>query len=144
LRPITVFIAPVAPLDENANHPLGSGGPDGSDVTGTTLRFGIRWFTIQIEVALCEHSTLAAATSVFREARGGAESDLKGPAAIHFEATWSKFLVARKVEEDCVEIVLDSDTVEALSAEGDAEVRGVLVKYTGCRARHLRMYTRCT
>ena len=147
-QPITVFITPLAPHDENVN-PSGPGGTDSTDGTGATLRFGIRWFTTQIEAPLCGHGTLAAAASVFRAGRGGAEPDLKGPTAIRFEATSGKFLVARKVEEDRVEIDLDSETAEALSAEEDVKLRGVLakalgkdvlVKYTGRGAGHLSMY----
>ncbi len=58
--------------------------------------------------------------------------------------------VARKVEEDHIEIDLDSETAEGLSAEEDAKLRGVLakalgkdvpVKYTGRGAGHLNMYS---
>jgi len=147
-QPITVFIAPLAP-HENTINPSNSGVTDGPDRTGTTLRLGIRWFTTKFEVPLCGHGTLAAAASIFRGARGGAEADANGPAAIRFEATSGKFLVARKVEEDRVEIDLDSETAKALSVEEDAKLRGVLakalgkdvpLKYTGRGARHLSMY----
>jgi predicted PhzF superfamily epimerase YddE/YHI9 len=148
-QPITVFIAPLAPHDANTIDPSSSGGTEDANRTGTTLRFGIRWFTTKFEVALCGHGTLAAAASIFRGARGGAEAEAEGPAAIRFEATSGKFLVARKVEEDRVEIDLDSETAEALSVEEDAKLRGVLakalgkdvpLKYTGRGAGHLSMY----
>ena len=148
-QPMTVFIAPLAPHDENTIDPSSTGGTDDTDRTGTTLRLGIRWFTTKLEVALCGHATLAAAASIFRGARGGAEADAKGPVAIRFEATSGKFLVARKVEEDRVEIDLDSETAEALPAEEDAKLRGVLakalgkdvpLKYVGRGAGHLSMY----
>jgi len=63
---------------------------------------------------------------------------------IWFEAGSDKFLVACKVEEDRVEIDLDSETTE-LSMEEDIKLRGVLakalgenvpVKYTGRGAGH--------
>jgi PhzF family phenazine biosynthesis protein len=137
-QPITVFIAPL-PSDENTVDPSGTG-------TSTTLRFGIRWFTTKLEARLCGHGTLAAAGAVFR----GTREDAEGPTAIRFEATSGKFLVARKVEENHVEIDLDSETSEALSAEEDAKLRGVLIKalgknvpvrYTGQGAGHLSMYS---
>jgi predicted PhzF superfamily epimerase YddE/YHI9 len=151
-QPITVFIAPLAPLDENEDviNPSGSCGSDNINDADTTLRFGIRWFTTQVEAPLCGHGTLAAAASIFRGARGDAESDLKCPAAIRFEATSGRFVIARKVEEDHIEIDLDSETAEGLSAEEDAKLRGVLskalgkdvpVKYTGRGAGHLNMYS---
>jgi Phenazine biosynthesis-like protein len=66
-----------------------------------------------------------------------------------FEATSGKFLVARKVEEDHIEIDLDSETPEELSIEEGIKIRGVLakalgkkvpVKYTGRGAGHLKQY----
>jgi predicted PhzF superfamily epimerase YddE/YHI9 len=91
----------------------------------------------KLEVPLCGHGTLAAAAAVFRDTYEGAE----GPTAIRFEATSGKFLIARKVEEDHVEIDLDSETSEALSVEEDVKLQAVLakalgenvpVRYTGC------------
>jgi predicted PhzF superfamily epimerase YddE/YHI9 len=109
-------------------------------------RFGIRWFTPELEVPLCGHGTLAAAAAVFRNAEGAGAEDLT---EIRFEATSGKFLIARKVEEDHVEIELDSETSEELSVEEDIELRGVLakalgknvpVRYTGRGAGHLKQY----
>ncbi|KAN0113814.1 hypothetical protein V8E52_007286 [Russula decolorans] len=127
-QPMTVFITPPAHCD--------------SAMAG----FGIRWFTPEIEVALCGHGTIAAAAAVFRGADGVGAEDLT---EIRFEATSGKFLVARKVEEDRIEIDLDSETSEELSIEEDIKIRGVLakalgknvpVKYTGCGAGHLKQY----
>ena len=109
----------------------------------TKARFGIRWFTPAIEVPLCGHGTLAAAAVLFRGA------DAEDLTEIRFEATSGKFLVARKVEEDRVEIELDSETSEELSVEEDIELRGVLakalgdnvpVRYTGRGAEYLKDY----
>ena len=136
-QPITVFITRLA-SDENTVDPSES-------YTTTTSRFGIRWFTTELEVPLCGHGTLAAAATVFRGAYGGTE----GLSAIRFEATSGRFLIARKVEEDRIEIDLDSETSEALSTEEDVKLRGILtkalgknvpVKYTGRGAGHLDMY----
>jgi PhzF family phenazine biosynthesis protein len=133
-QPITVFITPLA-SDENTVEPSG----------GYTLRFGIRWFTTKLEAPLCGHGTLAAAAAAFRGTHGGAE----GPSAIRFEATSGRFLIARKVEEDRIEIDLDSGTLEALSTEEDVKLRGILtkalgknipVKYTGRGVGHLNVY----
>jgi len=134
-QPMTVFIAPLE-SDENTLD---------SSKNSTISRFGIRWFTPKLEVPLCGHGTLAAAAAVFRDTYGGAE----GPTAIRFEATSGKFLVARKVEEDRVEIEIDSETSEALSVEEDVKLRAVLakalgedvpVRYTGRGAGHLGVY----
>jgi hypothetical protein len=48
-----------------------------------------------------------------------------------FEATSHQFLVERKVEEDRVEIEIDSETLEAPSAEEDVKLRAVLAKALG-------------
>jgi len=134
-QPMTVFIAPLE-SDENTLD---------SSKNSTISRFGIRWFTPKLEVPLCGHGTLAAAAAVFRDTYGGAE----GSTAIRFEATSGKFLVARKVEEDRVEIEIDSETSEALSVEEDVKLRAVLakalgenvpVRYTGRGAGHLSVY----
>ena len=136
-QPITVFITPLA-SDENTVDPYGS-------CTTTTSRFGIRWFTTKLEAPLCGHGTLAAAAAVFRGAHGGAEE----PSAIRFEATSGRFLIARKVEEDRIEIDLDSGTSEALSTEEDVKLRGILtkalgkdipVRYTGRGVGHLKVF----
>jgi PhzF family phenazine biosynthesis protein len=140
-QPITVFITPL-------EHCESTVGPSASGTTMTTTKvgFGIRWFTPEIEVPLCGHGTLAAAAALFRGADGASAEDLT---EIRFEATSGKFLVARKVEEDRIEIELDSETSEELSAEEDIELRGVLakalgknvpVRYTGCGAGHLKDY----
>jgi len=133
-QPMTVFIAPLALRDSAV---------DQSTSPGTMMkmaRFGIRWFTPEIEVLLCGHGTIAAAAAVFRG------EDLT---EIRFEATSGKFLVARKVEEGRIEIDLDSETSEELSVEEDIKIRGVVakalgkdipVKYTGRGAGHLMQY----
>ncbi|KAH9953645.1 hypothetical protein BC827DRAFT_1247097 [Russula dissimulans] len=100
------------------------------DHSGTTAAtFGIRWFTTKVEVGLCGHGTLAAAGAVFHG--------------------HGRFLVARRVEEDRVEIELDSETSEGLSGEEDTKLREVLsnaldknvpVSYTGRGAGHLNDY----
>jgi PhzF family phenazine biosynthesis protein len=136
-QPITVFITPLA-SDENTVDLSGS-------CATTTSRFGIRWFTTELEVPLCGHGTLAAAATIFRGWHGGVD----GLSTIRFEATSGRFLIARKVEEDRIEIDLDSETSEALSMEEDIKLRGVLtkalgknvpVKYTGRGAEHLNVY----
>ena len=136
-QPITAFITRLA-SDENTVNPSES-------CTTTTSRFGIRWFTTKLELPLCGHGTLAAAAAVFRGAYGGTE----GLSAIRFEATSGRFLIARKVEEDRIEIDLDSETSEALPTEEDVKLRGILtkalgknvpVKYTGRGAGYLNMY----
>jgi len=98
-------------------------------------------------VPLCGHGTLAAAGAVFRDRGvGGVAEDCT---TIRFEATSGRFLVARKVEEDRVEIDLDSGTSEVLSGEEDFKLREVLtnalgknvpVSYTGRGAGHLNIY----
>lgn len=133
-QPMTVFIAPVAHCNSAVGQSTSSG-------TMTKMaRFGIRWFTPKIEVLLCGHGTIAAAAAIFRDA------DLT---EIRFEATSGKFVIARKVEEDRIEIDLDSETSEELSIEEDIKMRGVLakalgknvpVKYTGRGAGHLKKY----
>jgi len=139
-QPMTVFITPLAHCDSAVDQST-------SPVMMTKMAgFGIRWFTPEIEVALCGHGTIAAAAAVFRGADGVGAEDLT---EIRFEATSGKFLVARKVEEDRIEIDLDSETSEELSIEEDIKIRGVLakalgknvpVKYTGCGAGHLKQY----
>jgi PhzF family phenazine biosynthesis protein len=135
-QPMTAFIAPLAHCESTV----------GLSASGTMARFGIRWFTPELEVPLCGHGTLAAAAAVFRNAEGAGAEDLT---EIRFEATSGKFLIARKVEEDHVEIELDSETSEELSVEEDIELRGVLakalgknvpVRYTGRGAGHLKQY----
>jgi len=135
-QPITVFIAPLAPGKRIDDH---------SETTAAT--FGIRWFTTKVEVGLCGHGTLAAAGAVFHgHGAGGGGSVCT---TIRFEATSGRFLVARKVEEDRVEIELDSETSEGLSGEEDIKLREVLsnaldknvpVSYTGRGAGHLNNY----
>ncbi|KAH9975218.1 Diaminopimelate epimerase-like protein [Russula compacta] len=134
-QPMTVFIAPLAPGEHNVDP----------SSWATTTTFGIRWFTPKIEVPLCGHATLAAAAAIFRDVGRGAED----PTAIRFQATSGKFLIARKVEEDRIEIDLDSEKSVALSMEEDIKVRGVLtkalgkdvpVRYTGRGAGHLNYY----
>jgi len=139
-QPMTVFIAPVAHRNSAVSQSTSPG-------TMTKMaRFGIRWFTPEIEVLLCGHGTIAAAASVFRDADSAGAEDLT---EIRFEATSGKFLVARKAEEDRIEIDLDSGTSEELSIEEDIKIRGVLaralgknvpVKYTGRGAGHLKQY----
>lgn len=139
-QPMTVFIAPLAEHDGTADHSTSPG-------TMTKMaRFGIRWFTPEIEVPLCGHGTIAAAAEVFRNADGAGAKDLT---EIRFEATSGRFLVARKAEENSIEIDLDSETSEELSVEEDLKIRGVLanalgknvpVKYTGHGAGHLKQY----
>lgn len=139
-QPMTVFISPLVQHDSTADQFTSPG-------TMTKMaRFGIRWFTPEIEVPLCGHGTIAAAASVFRSADGAGAEDVT---EIRFEATSGKFLVARKVEEDSIEIDLDSETSEELSVEEDIKIRGVLakalgknvpVKYTGHGAGHLKQY----
>ena len=134
-QPITVFVAPLAPGEDNVDP----------SSWATTTTFGIRWFTPEIEVPLCGHGTLAAAAAVFRDVGRGAED----ATAIRFQATSGKFLIAHKVEEDRIEIDLDSEMSVALSMEEDIKVRGVLtkalgkdvpVRYTGRGAEHLNYY----
>ena len=136
-QPITVFITPLA-SDENTVDLSGS-------CATKTSKFGIRWFTTELEAPLCGHGTLAAAATIFRDWHGGADS----LSTLRFEATSGRFLIARKVEEDRIEIDLDSETSEALPMEEDIKLRGVLtkalgknvpVKYTGRGAGHLNMY----
>jgi PhzF family phenazine biosynthesis protein len=139
-QPMTVFITSLVHCDSAVDQSTSPG-------TMTKMaRFGIRWFTPEIEVALCGHGTIAAAAAVFRGADGVGAEDLT---EIRFEATSGKFLVARKVEEDRIEIDLDSETSEELSIEEDIKIRGVLakalgknvpVKYTGRGAGHLKQY----
>jgi PhzF family phenazine biosynthesis protein len=139
-QPMTVFIAPLAHHDSAVDQSTSLG-------TMTKMaRFGIRWFTPEVGVQLCGHGTIAAAAAVFRGADGAGAEDLT---EIRFEATSDKFLVARKVEEDHIEIDLDSETPEELSIEEDIKIRGVLakalgknvpVKYTGRGAGHLKQY----
>ena len=132
-QPMTVFIAPLLHRDSTVDQFTSPG-------TITKMaRFGIRWFTPEIEVSLCGHGTIAAAAAVFRGAEDLTE--------VRFEAASGKFLVARKVEEDRIEIDLDSETSEKLSIEEDVKIRGVLakalgvpVKYTGRGAGHLKQY----
>jgi PhzF family phenazine biosynthesis protein len=134
-QPMAVFITPLAQCETVA--PSASG-------TTTTARFGIRWFTPELEVPLCGHGTLAAAAAVFPSTDGVGGGELT---EIRFEATSGKFLVARKVEEDRIEIELDSETSEELTVEEDIALRGTLakalgknvtVRYTG--AGHLKNY----
>lgn len=139
-QPMTVFITPLAHCDSVVDQSTSPG------AMTKMARFGIRWFTPEIEVAFCGHGTVAAATEVFRGGDGVGTEDLT---EIRFEATSGKFLVARKVEEDRIEIDLDSETSEELSVEEDIQIRGVLtkalgknvpVKYTGRGAGHLKQY----
>jgi predicted PhzF superfamily epimerase YddE/YHI9 len=139
-QPMTVFIAPLAHCNSAVDQSTSPGR------TTKMARFGIRWFTPQIEVLLCGHGTIAAAAAVFRGEDGAGAGDLT---EIRFEATSGKFLVARKVEEDHIEVDLDSETSEGLSIEEDIKIRGILakalgknvpVKYTGRGAGHLRQY----
>ena len=132
-----MFITPLA-SDENTADLSGS-------CATKTSKFGIRWFTTELEAPLCGHGTLAAAATIFRDWHGGAD----GLSTLRFEATSGRFLIARKVEEDRIEIDLDSETSEALPMEEDIKLRGVLtkalgknvpVKYTGRGAGHLNMY----
>lgn len=142
-QPITVFITPL-------EHRESTVGPSASGTMTAAVaakaRFGIRWFTRETEVPLCGHGTLAAATAVFRGVDSAGAEDLT---ELRFEATSGKFLVARKVEEDRVEIELDSETSEELSVEEDIELRGILakalgkdvpVRYTGRGAWYLKDY----
>ena len=94
------------------------------------------------EVRLCGHGTLAAAATVFRSAKGTLDT-------IRFEARTGKFLVARQVEDGCVEIDLDAGRAEALVGAEDAHLRDVLawalgkdvcVKYTGRGMAHLENF----
>ena len=139
-QPTTVFIAPVA----HRNSAVGQSTSPGT--MKKMARFGIRWFTPEIELFLCGHGTIAAAAAVFRDADSAGAEDLT---EIRFEATSGRFLVARKVEEDRIEIDLDSETSEELSIEEDIKIRGILakalgkdvpVKYTGRGAGHLKQY----
>jgi PhzF family phenazine biosynthesis protein len=142
-QPMTVFITPLAHC-ESTVRPSAPGTTMAT--AATKARFGIRWFTPEIEVPLCGHGTLAAAAALFRGTHGACA---EGLTEIRFEATSGKFPVARKVEENRVEIELDSETSEELSVEEDIELRGVLakalgknvpVRYTGRGAGHLRDY----
>jgi PhzF family phenazine biosynthesis protein len=128
-QPITVFIAP---RETNASDPSG------------TATFGIRWFGPLREARLCGHGTLAAAAAVFRSAKSAQD-----PTAIRFEARTGKHLVARQVEDGCVEIDLDAGRAEALVGAEDAQLREVLVRalgkdvrvtYTGRGMGHLDPY----
>jgi PhzF family phenazine biosynthesis protein len=136
-QPMTVFITPLAHCENTVDH----------STSGMTMaRFGIRWFTPELEVLLCGHGTLVAAAAVFRGVDGAGAEDLT---EIRFEATSGRFLVACKVEEDRIEIELDSEISEELSVKEDIELRGVLakalgknvpVRYTGRGAGHLKQY----
>lgn len=139
-QPMTVFIAPLEHRDSAVDQSTSPG------AMTKMARFGIRWFTPEIEVPLCGHGTIAAAAAVFRGADGAGTEDLT---EIRFEATSGKFLIARKVEGDRIEIDLDSETSEELSIEEDNKIRGVLakalgenvlVKYTGRGVGHLKQY----
>ena len=125
-QPITVFVAP---------HQADSPG---------TATFGIRWFTPETELRICGHGTLAAAAAMFRSAKG-----TQGVTTIRYEAPTGKFLVARLVEDGCIEIDLDAERAEALMGAEDAHLREVLVralgkdvrvKYTGRGSAHLNNY----
>ena len=135
-QPITVFVAP----PETATGT--------SDASGTA-RFGIRWFTPEIEAPLCGHGTLAAAATVFRTANSKGAPPHGRPTTIRFEAPTGKFLIARQVEECRVEIDLDAGRSEALVGAEDAQLREVLaralgehvrVKYVGRGMAHLNIY----
>jgi predicted PhzF superfamily epimerase YddE/YHI9 len=128
-QPITAF---TASRETNASDPSG------------TATLGIRWFGPLRQARLCGHGTFAAAAAVFRSAKGA-----QGLTAIQFEARTGKYLVARQVEDGCVEIDLDAGHAEALVGAEEARMREVLervfgkdvhVKYTGRGMAHLDKY----
>lgn len=140
-QPVAVFITPLAHSETVA--PSASGA---TMTTAKTARFSIRWFTPELEISLCGHGTVAAAAAVFRGKDGADAGELT---EIRFEATSGKSLVARKLEEGRIEIELDSELSEELSAEEGIELRGVLAKalgknvtirYTGRGAGDLKNY----
>ncbi|GMK55140.1 hypothetical protein CspeluHIS016_0201960 [Cutaneotrichosporon spelunceum] len=60
------------------------------DTESKTPRYGLRWFTPEVEVPLCGHATLAAAAALF---------DLHPNAVeVEFETRWSGSLTARVLE----------------------------------------------
>jgi PhzF family phenazine biosynthesis protein len=135
-QPMAVFITPLESVDPSVS----------GTITTKMARFGIRWFTPELEVSLCGHGTLAAAAAVFRGTDGAGAGELT---EIRFEATSGKFLVARKVEEDRIEIEFDSDSSEELTVEEDITLRetlakalgkNVAVKYTGRGEGHQKNY----
>jgi len=139
-QPMTVFIAPQLHQGSAVNQPTSP------KMRSRIARFGIRWFTPEVEMALCGHGTLAAAATVFRDTD---DADAEDVTEIRFEATSGKFLVARKVEKERIDLDLDSETTEKLSTEEDIKLRGVVakalgknvpVKYTGRGAGHLKQY----
>ena len=116
---ITAFVAPLTHGEDNVD-------PSSWAVT-TTTTFGIRWFTPKVEAPICGHGTITAAAAIFRDVGRGAED----ATAIRFQATSGKFLIVRKVEEDRIEIDLDSEKSVQLSMEEDIRLQGVLIKALG-------------
>lgn len=93
-------------------------------------RFGLRWFSPQVEVPLCGHATLAAATVIF--------SELGNPATdVHFE-TQSGVLVSRRegtgfaLDFPAADIELGAVRPAVLAALGVREIKGA------CRVRQGR------
>jgi PhzF family phenazine biosynthesis protein len=94
---------------------------DGPAARGT--RFALRWFTPQVEVPLCGHATLAAATVIFAE-QGNPASEL------YFE-TKSGVLVGRRhgartaLDLPAADIQLGRASPAVMAALGLHEVKGV-------------------
>ncbi|KAI0059054.1 Diaminopimelate epimerase-like protein [Artomyces pyxidatus] len=92
-QPVTAFICPT-----------GSGLDDAAEAT-----FATRWFTVEQELAICGHATLAAAQAVFAQR----------PAlrTLRFESTAGRVLVARRAEDERIEIALEASTLRAMVGE---------------------------
>ena len=83
-------------------------------------RFGLRWFTPQVEVALCGHATLASASVLFKGTLLPQGVDL-----IEFETVRSGVLRARITPDDRVELELPIGDVTKVDDALYAKVKDI-------------------
>ena len=112
-QPITTFVSP---------------GPIPTTSDAEIAEFGARWFTPDVEVPMCGHGSLAAAKAIFTHGS-------LVPASVNtlrFESDKGRVAVARRAEDDRIEIALDAASLTELSNEDDAtKLRAALERAMG-------------
>jgi len=115
-------------IAQNLNQPITAfvSTPLGSKNDGTAT-FGIRWFTVDIEIPICGHGTLAAAKAVFT--RHGLVSEKVE--VIEFLTVSHGVVTARKIDGGWIEIQLPSTIVEELSLDEKNGLQPMVAKAFG-------------
>ncbi|KDQ63144.1 hypothetical protein JAAARDRAFT_168655 [Jaapia argillacea MUCL 33604] len=92
-----------------------------------TAAFHIRWFTVEEEIPLCGHGTMAASKVIFDSPTLSAGN----VSVIKFQTRTGGTVTAKKVDGGQIEISLPSTTLRALGSEEEKRVRAVITRALG-------------